>query len=155
MGHNMGGLVSTVHDSIRFLGMLAGGGALGKVRILKEATTKRFCYTDLLPQVITSGKQQKADNVSFGWTALGEMGVPLGPRDAKPDEKDSFEVGEVGGGGAACTYWSINPSRDLAVAWFTQQMDNDPYVLEEENIYAAARKAVPKSTTSRGKMKVR
>merc|ERR1712118_129743 len=125
------------------------------VRILNEATVKRFCYKDLLPEVITTGKQQKADNTSFGWTAIGEMGVPLGPRDTKPDEKDSFEVGECGGGGAACTYWSINPSRDLAIVWFTQQMDNDPYVKEEENIYAAARKAVPKSIKSKGPMGVR
>lgn len=159
MGHNQGGLVSTVNDCIRFLGMLASGGAFGGVRILREATVKRFCYTDLLPQVITSGQKQKANGTTFGWTAIGEMGVPLGPRDKKPAEQDSFEIGEVGGGGAACTYWAINPSRDLAIAWFTQQMDNDPYVKEEENIYAAARKAVPKSTKRRepevGKLGVR
>jgi CubicO group peptidase (beta-lactamase class C family) len=155
MGHNQGGLISTVNDCIRFLGMLAGGGKLGTVRLMKEETTKRYCYKDLFPQVIKSGKKQKADGTPFGWTALGEVGIPLGPRDVKPDEKDAFEVGEVGGGGAACTYWSINPSREIAVAWFTQEMDNDPYVEEDENIYAAARKVCPKRTVRKSRVGVK
>jgi len=155
MGANMGGLISTVNDCARFFGMLACGGALSNVRILQEATVKSFCMSDLLPKVITSGRQQRSNGVPFGWTALGEIGVPLSARDPKPDTKDSFEVGEVGGGGAACTYWSINPCRDLAIVWFTQCMDNDPYVKEEENIYVAVRKAVPRSCEQQDRRRVK
>merc|ERR1719221_1962233 len=147
MGANMGGLVSTVNDAARFLAMLSAGGELDGVRILKASTVNRYCLPDLFPQVITSGKRQLADGSPFGWSALGEVGVPRKKSDKPRDTKDDFEVGECGGGGAACTYWSINPSRDLAIVWFTQSMDNDPYVKESENIYVAARSAVPLSTS--------
>lgn len=145
MGANMGGLVSTVSDSARFLAMLSGGGQLDGVRILKSTSVERYCLPDLFPQVINDGKRQMSDGSPFGWSALGEVGVPRKAGDKPRDTKDDYELGECGGGGAACTYWSINPSRDLAIAWFTQSMDNDPYVKESENIYLAARTAVPVS----------
>ncbi|CAE8638569.1 unnamed protein product [Polarella glacialis] len=148
MGANMGGLVSTVADCSRFLAMLSQGGALDGVRVLEPDTVAAYCLPDLLPNVITSGKKQRANGSPFGWTALGEVGVARTKRDTPANTKDDFEIGEVGGGGAACTYWSINPNRDLATVWFTQLMDNDPYVKEEENIYLAARLAVPKSGQS-------
>jgi len=159
-GYNMGGLVSTVNDCARFIGMMACGGRLGNVRILKEATVKRYCYKNLFPEALHKGKYQRTNNTPYGWTAIGEIGVPKTARDTLPDEADSFEVGEVGGGGAACTYWSINPDRDLAVAWFTQSVDNDPYVKAEENIFAAARKVCPRksvkaTTTSASKRNVK
>lgn len=143
MGANMGGLVSTVADCSRFVAMLACGGHLGGARILRTATVKRYCLPDLLPECISTGKQQRANGAPFGWTALGEVGVPRSARDAPPSSKDNFEIGEVGGGGAACTYWSVNPNRRLATVWFTQSMDNDPYIKDEENLYLAARTAVP------------
>lgn len=144
MGANSGGLVSTLSDCMRFFGMLACDGKLGTSRrILKPASIKRYCLLDLLPEVITSGKRQRANRAPFGWSTVGEVGVPRSARDAAPKSNDNFELGEVGGGGAACTYWSINPTRRLATLWFTQSMDNDPYVKDNENIYLAARAAVP------------
>lgn len=143
MGSNMGALVSTVNDCSRFLGMLTNGGQLQGVRLLKEKTIERYCIHDLFPEVINSGERQMDDNIPLGWTALGQLGTPILPGDKQPDVKDAYEDGEIGGGGIACTYWSINPRRGLATVWFTQSMGNDPYVKEEENIYMAARKAVP------------
>jgi len=143
MGTNMGGLVSTVNDCARFLAMISLGGEFDGKRILQESTVKQYCLPDLFPQVITGGKKQRESGRPFGWSALGEVGVPRTARDAPPDTKDDFEIGECGGGGAACTYWSINPSRELAILWFTQSMDNDPYVKESENIYVAGRRVAP------------
>lgn len=143
-GANMGGLVSTLSDSARFMAMLVNGGILDGTRLLSEKSVKRYCLADLFTQgAVPSGKIQRADGKPFGWSALGEIATPRTKSDPPFDTKEDFELGETGGGGAACTYWSVNPTRDLAILWFTQSMDNDPYVTEEENIYVAARKAAP------------
>lgn len=144
MGANMGGLVSTLNDSARFFGMLLGRGEFGGVRILRAETVEHFCFTDLLPACITSGIQQRAWGAPLGWTAIGEIGLPKSSKDATSDGKyNNFEVGEVGYGGAACTFWALNPARDTAILWFTQSLDNEPFVRDDESIYVAARLAVP------------
>jgi len=144
MGRNMGGLVSTLNDCARFLSMLSAGGGLNGTRILQPETVERYCTRDLFPDVITSGKAQRESGIRFGWTALGQIGVPLGPRDVKPSHSQEYEVGEVAGGGAACTYWSFNPDREVATLWFTQSMSNDPYTTKAENLFLAARRTIPK-----------
>lgn len=135
MGRNMGGPVSTLNDCARFLSMLSAGGSLNGTRILTR---------DLFPEVIASGKAQRESGMRFGWTALGQIGVPLGPRDVKPSHSLEYEVGEVAGGGAACTYWSFNPDREVATLWSTQSMSNDPYTTKAENLFLAARWTIPK-----------
>lgn len=143
IGHNMGGLISTVDDSALFLQMLVNGGELNGVRVVKKETMEKYGFVDMLPSCIRTGKKQKEAGTPFGWTVLGEIGVKRGPNDAVPKPKDEFEVGEIGGGGAACTFWTINPRRHFAVVWFTQQMDNDPGETEDTNLNIVARKVCP------------
>lgn len=142
-GSFSGGCVSTVNDCTRFVAMLCNFGELDGVRILQECTVKRWCLTDLFPHVIPSGKVQRAAGKPYGWSALGEVGIPRTARDPAFNKEADYEVGETGGGGAACTYWSVNPTRDMAIVWFTQICDNEPYEKDNENPYVAARTVCP------------
>jgi len=152
MGKNAGGLVSTLRDFSRFALMLANGGTYQGRRYLSEATVQRYCMEDVLTQPSVVGRKQRDNGKSFGWNAIGELGIKLTKRDAWT--QDDFEETEVGMGGAACTYWSINPSRGLVTLWFTQSIDNDTWVKEDENYWAMARKAVPKKPQQLVKKKV-
>mmetsp|Transcript_64852 Transcript_64852/g.140194 ORF Transcript_64852/g.140194 Transcript_64852/m.140194 type:complete len:185 (+) Transcript_64852:1-555(+) len=140
MGHNMGGLVSTLADQARFVAMLLGRGRLGRRRILKEATVERYCLEDLLTQAVP--RRQFQGGKYFGWNALGEIGLRRTGRETRGP--DDFEEGEVGMGGAACVYWSLSPARDMAVLWATQNVDNECWENPAENLWVAARAAVPR-----------
>eukprot|EP00415_Alexandrium_ostenfeldii_P001591 UN1591 len=125
--------------------MLLGRGEFGGTRILRAQTVEQFCFTDLLPACLNSGKQQRAWGAPLGWTALGEIGLPRGSRDATSDVKyNNFEPGEVGYGGAACTFCALNPARDTAILWFTQSLDNEPFIHDDESIYVASRAVLPR-----------
>jgi len=127
-----------------FFAMLSNGGVLDGVRIIKEKSVKEYIFKDLLLETITTGKRQKDGDKPYGWSAIGELAIPRGPRDPPLNElTDDFEVGETGGGGAACTFWSVNPNRDYAILWFTQSMDNSPYDKPNENIFIQTRRAIP------------
>lgn len=138
LGANMGGLVSTLEDFSRFMAMLANGGSLGPVQILKPETVA-WALQDHLPELITSGKQVKVHGRRFGWNCFGELGLPS----KKADEPREFEPGETGWGGKACTEWMLNPPREVACIAFSQQMEHDLYDDLAEMVYVAARKSCP------------
>lgn len=145
MGHNRGGLVSTLNDQARFFLMLARGGALpGGPRILKEETVRAMVGSDWLRMPECLGAPQTNTGLGgvtaaglFGWNALGELGV-----NEKTGTPDEFELHEYGYAGIAETFWSINPSRDLVILWFSQQVDNRSWTSPAGNLWAAARRAV-------------
>jgi len=147
MGHNRGGLVSTLNDVARFCLMLSCGGQLpGGVRILQEQTVKDMVGHDWLAMPECIGQQQVTQGTPgvtakgpFGWNGLGEFGVNADKSALSPD---AFEAGEYGYGGIAETFWSVNPDRNLVVLWFTQQVDNHSWSSSVANLWLAARRAV-------------
>jgi len=151
MGHNQGGLVSTLNDQARFCLMLLSGGKIpGKSkddRLLQESTVREMVSKDWLTDCL--GGQQVNDGgmsgvsashgARVGWNALGELGVEddlskLGP--------DAYEAAEYGYAGVAETFWSVNPKRNMVTLWFSQQVDNHSWTSPEANLWIAGRKAV-------------
>lgn len=148
-GHNMGGLVSTLNDFAKFLSMLMNGGianASRGTRIVSPSTLQRYGFKDLLPRICA--KAQRCDHRGFflplGYSALGEVGLKRSGRHAKKkSHMYDFDVDEIGSGGAACTYYSLDPRRKTVILWFTQSLDNEAYTKQEQSLWCIARKVLP------------
>ena len=117
---NGGGLVSTGGDYLRFCLMLAGGGAVGGVRLLQPETVAMMTRNQLPPELIPIRKQpqERYDGLGFG---LG-VSVRVHPSDFVP----AAQVGEYGWIGGASTEFSISPASDLTVITLTQYMPFSP-----------------------------
>lgn len=98
------GLVSTMDDYARFAGMLANGGSLGGVEILKPGTVAMMA-TDVLPEGVYIGHD--------GTTASEETGVGFGLDVAvilDGANARSFPEGAFMWGGAAGTWFWVDPA---------------------------------------------
>ncbi len=105
-----GGLVSSTMDYLKFTQMLANGGELNGVRILSPLTID-LMRRNQLPRGLP-------DNI------LGAPGTVFGLDFAvvtDPVEAESFSVGEYYWGGAAGTWFWIDPVEDLIVVGMIQQ----------------------------------
>ena len=113
---NGGGLVATGGDYLRFCLMLAGGGALGGVRLLQPGTVAMMTRNQLPPELIPIRKQpqERYDGLGFG---LG-VSVRVRPSAFVP----AAQVGEYGWIGGASTEFWISPASDLSVIVLTQCM---------------------------------
>lgn len=107
LGHNRGGLVSTVKDTEAFLRMLlARGRTPSGEPLLRQATLARMEKNQLV------GPWKAAPGTR--WCLLGDM------------KKDSQSL-YIQQGGAAGNYWTLDRKRDLAIACFMQQVDGDDW----------------------------
>ena len=119
-----GGLVSTARDYYRFARMLLGRGALEGARLLGDRTV-RYMTRNHLPvgaDISTIGRrfeERTFEGVGYG---LG-MAVMDDPVRAKV----LSSVGELSWGGAASTYFFIDPSEDLIVIFLTQLLPSTTY----------------------------
>ena len=105
-----GGLVSSTMDYLKFTQMLANGGELNGVRILSPLTID-LMRRNQLPRGLP-------DNI------LGAPGTVFGLDFAvvtDPVEAESFSAGEYYWGGAAGTWFWIDPVEDLIVVGMIQQ----------------------------------
>ena len=102
-----GGLVSTTMDYMRFCQMLLNGGELDGVRILSP-TTVDMMSRNYLPRDM----EEYAPGQGFGL----DFSVVLDPVEA-----GAFSVGEYSWGGAAGTWFWIDPVEDLAFVGMIQQ----------------------------------
>jgi len=109
-----GGLVSTARDYMRFCQMIAGGGKLGDVRLLKEETVKEMTRNQLPDEAYPIALGGKRHGVGFG---LGFSVVV-----EKTEYSRHQRVGEFGWGGAASTHFWLSPKDDLAVVVLSQRM---------------------------------
>ena len=117
---NGGGLVSTVGDYLRFCLLLAGGGALGGVRLLQPATAAMMTRNQLPPDLIPIRKQpqERYDGLGFG---LG-FSVRVRPSAFVP----ASQVGEYGWIGGASTEFWIAPRSELVVLTLAQYLPFSP-----------------------------
>lgn len=103
-----GGMVSTLDDYARFTQMLLNDGALGNVRILKPETVA-LMTTNVLREdqsIFTDGTMGPAvDGMGFG------LGV--GTIDGPPATERGYGPGTHYWGGAAGTWYWIDPEHDL------------------------------------------
>ena len=119
-----GGLVSTVHDYMRFCRMMLHGGALDGARILSPKTVALFSVYYLpegreLADMAPPGAFSEA-----GYSGIGfSIGCGVNINIARTRLPGS--VGEYFWGGAASTAFWIDPVEDLAVVFMTQVMGSD------------------------------
>ena len=110
-----GGMVSTTRDYMRFLQMIAHGGELQSVRILKPETVALMTHNQLpdeiMPISMSVGKRQ---GVGFG---LG-FSVRVQPA----DQEASSRLAEYGWGGMASTHYWTSPKDDLVVVTMEQTL---------------------------------
>jgi CubicO group peptidase (beta-lactamase class C family) len=120
-----GGLVSSTADYVRFAAMLRNGGELNGRRILSSRTVE-YMASNHLPKnadLTEFGRPLFAetpyDGVGFG---LG-VSVTIDPVAAKTPGS----VGDYGWGGAASTWFMVDPVEDMTVVFMTQLLPSSTH----------------------------
>lgn len=134
-----GGLVGTAADYMRFARMLVNGGTLDGVRILGTKTLE-LMTTNMLPgnADMSSLKPQTLKN-SFAEVAGPGVGFGLGFSVVLDvaKVKNMGSVGNFAWGGAASTYFWVDPVEDLAVVYATQVLLRDDHVFPRNGMVMA------------------
>jgi CubicO group peptidase (beta-lactamase class C family) len=109
-----GGMVSTVHDYLRFVRMLAGHGTLDGVRILSRKTVETMTSDHLgdLPGARATPDFLPGPGYGFG------LGFAV--RIAAGDAIVPGSVGDYNWSGLAGTYFWIDPKEELAAIFLMQ-----------------------------------
>jgi CubicO group peptidase (beta-lactamase class C family) len=125
-----GGLVSTMSDYHRFCRMLQNGGELDGCRLLAPTTVKHM-RTNHLPD--------KKDMAAMGqpvWSETSYDGIGFGLGFAVVLDPVTASIitspGEYHWGGAASTFFWIDPVQDLHVIFMTQLMPSSTYPIRRE-----------------------
>ena len=125
-----GGLVSTMSDYLHFAEMLRAEGTFGGTRLLSPRTV-RFMTQNHLPgdaDLTTFGRalfsETAFDGVGFG--LLGS--VTLNPVAAKVPGS----VGDFGWGGAASTFFWVDPVEDLTCVFMTQLLPSNIHPIRSQ-----------------------
>ena len=125
-----GGLTGTIGDYARFCQMLLNGGELDGERLLSPITVN-YMRSNQLPDnsdMAAMGQpvwsETSYDGIGFG---LG-FAVVIDP----PKASIITSVGEHHWGGAASTFFWIDPQEDLFVVFFTQLMPSSTYPIRRE-----------------------
>jgi CubicO group peptidase (beta-lactamase class C family) len=125
-----GGMVSTAGDYLRFARMLLNGGTLDGVQILSPKTIELMASNHLpdgkdLPALSRSlFSEAMFDGIGFG---LGFAVVIDPPRTLIPGSSGDFSWG-----GAASTYFWIDPREELTTIFMTQLMPATTYTIRRE-----------------------
>ena len=115
------GLYSTIGDYARFAQMLLNGGQLDGTRVLSRKTVELMMVNHLNHMT----KQTIGENDSEGFGLGGSVRIDL----AKGSSLGS--VGEFGWGGAASTYYRIDPKERTVALLFMQYMPYDSATLNQ------------------------
>ena len=119
-----GGLVSTIHDYMRFCTMMLQGGELDGVRFLSPKTVELFSLNHL-PN--GQGLAEMAPPGAFSESGYDGIGFSIGCGVNIDVAKTRLPgtTGEYFWGGAASTAFWIDPKEDLTVVFMTQVMGTD------------------------------
>ena len=122
-----GGLVSTMGDYARFGQMLLNKGELDGARILSPAAVE-LMYTNVVPMDVLKnlqGNQGFNDHVGFGM----DFRIVMNPRAiGRMDGKDSYDWG-----GAAGTWFWVDPENDVVVLGFIHVLGGSGYRLDDRS----------------------
>ena len=125
-----GGLTGSIGDYARFCQMLLNGGELNGERLLSP-TTVRYMRMNQLPD----GKDMAAmGQPVWSETSYDGVGFGLGFAVVIDPVKASIitSTGEHHWGGAASTFFWIDPTEDMFVVFFTQLMPSSTYPIRRE-----------------------
>ena len=125
-----GGMVATIDDYHRFAKMLLGRGELDGVRLLGRKTVE-YMATNQLPgnRDLAAMGQRVHSEAPFEGTGFGlGFSVVLDP--AAANVIDS--VGDFGWGGAASTYFWVDPREQLVVVFMTQLRPSSSYPIRRD-----------------------
>ena len=111
------GLVSTASDYLRFAQMLLNGGELDGVRILAPATVKLLASNHLADDIRAKAEESFSQNTGMGFGV--DVAVVLDSAKAGTLRAE----GSYDWGGAAGTWWWIDPRNDLIFIGMMQVMD--------------------------------
>ena len=114
-----GGLVSTADDYVRFARMLLGMGELDGVRILSRKTVERMTRNSLTDMESGFGALGPEAAQAFAGNGYG-LGVRVQVDSGLAGTLDS--PGTHGWGGAAGTWYFVDPSEDLVAVMMIQVM---------------------------------
>ena len=122
-----GGLIGTLADYGRFCQMLLNGGAAGQVRLLGRKTVD-YMRTNQLP-----GNRDMAAMGQPVWSETSYDGIGFGLGFAVVVDPVKAAIvtsrGEHHWGGAASTFFWVDPVEDLYVVFLTQLMPSSSYPL--------------------------
>ncbi len=125
-----GGLTGTLSDYHRFTQMLLRGGELDGVRILGRKTVA-YMTTNHLP---SGGDLASMGRPTFNEAIMTGMGFGLGFSVIIDPARTQVvsSAGEFAWGGAASTYFWVDPSEELTVVFFTQLVPSSAWPLRRE-----------------------
>ena len=125
-----GGLVSTMSDYLRFAEMLRCEGAFDGVRLLSPRTL-RYMATNHLPGGVDLSafgrplfSETTFDGVGFG--LLGSVTIDT------VKAKVPGSIGEFGWGGAASTFFWVDPVEDLTCVFMTQLLPSQTHPIRSQ-----------------------
>jgi len=119
-----GGLVSTMHDYMRFCRMMLGGGTLDGVQILSPKTVQMFGINLLPGNKLLADMSAAATFTEAGYNGVG-FSIGCGVTMDLAQTRIPGTPGEFFWGGAASTAFWIDPTEDLTVVFMTQVMGTD------------------------------
>jgi CubicO group peptidase (beta-lactamase class C family) len=123
------GLVSTVPDFLRFAQMLANGGELGGVRLLRGSTVEMITQNGLSSEIMSTRRG------GSGW-ALANVSVLV-----EPAPGSGFRAGEYRWDGSAGTEFWVDPTSGATLVTMWQSQPANPEQLRQR-ITAAVREAL-------------
>lgn len=125
-----GGLVSTAADYLQFAKMLLGGGALNGVRYVSPKTLALMTANHL------PGGRSLQDISTSMFSEVSYAGVGFGLGFSVTTDVAATMIpgsnGDFAWGGAASTYFWVDPKEDLAVIFLTQLLPSDTYPIRRE-----------------------
>jgi CubicO group peptidase (beta-lactamase class C family) len=125
-----GGLVTSATDYLRFCRMLLGGGILDGVQILSPKTIALMTLNHL-----PDGKDLPALSRSlFSEVTFNGVGFGLGFAITLDTARTMLpgSIGDFSWGGAASTYFWIDPREDMIVIFMTQLLPSTTYPIRRE-----------------------
>ncbi len=119
-----GGLVSTIHDYMRFCRMMLNGGSLDGVQILSPKTVDLFSLNHLPENQELASMAPPGAFSESGYSGIG-FSIGCGVNIDVARTRLPGTLGEYFWGGAASTAFWIDPKEDLTVVFMTQVIGTD------------------------------
>lgn len=119
------GLVSTASDYFRFCQMLLNGGQLDEVRLLGRKTVELMTTNHLSPKMMPyeiGGNYSPGYGYGLGFRVLLDVGKAQRPG----------SVGEFGWGGAASTYFWVDPQEEFIGISMAQFQPSGYHVVDQD-----------------------
>ena len=121
-----GGLVSTTEDYYNFCQMLLNGGSFGGKRLLSRKTIE-LMTSNHLPEnqdMVTMGSEGSFSEIRYKGVGFG---LGFGVNIDLADTQNSGSIGSYNWGGAASTFFWIDPKEELICILMTQLMPSGYY----------------------------